>query len=248
MKKNLLLNKDAIRLLPFIIFIEFFVIILLINYSPSSTGPSASAAAQNTQFFAIYKVLLSAGFSLTLTGGLLNSTSALPMYTYSKSNSSYLFTNHWLTTAFKIIVISIGLTLCVLSFIYEPESESPCTFWEYVLAVLGVFFITGIAIQIINSVRGLIQNRGDYIFIDDDKVEWYDDKYKSAKEIKFSDIKSCERILEKTKKYPEIIGILFNFGKEDELKIDFESMSFIPQSKHIYEIIWKKHCKIDTVG
>jgi hypothetical protein len=239
--KKHLIDKDAVWGLPLIFFIMFFVFIFLINYNHSSMGPSAAAVAQNTPFFSVYKVLLSAGISLILIGFLLISRSVLPIDTYSKSNSSYLFTNHWHTTFFKVIIIVIGLILSILSYIFEPESKIPYTFWDSVLTVIGIFFIIGIAIQIINSVRSIIQNKGDYILIDDYKIEWFDDKNKAVKEIKISDIKSCKQILEETEKSPEIIGILFNSGKENELKIDFESMSLIPQSEFIYDIISKKN-------
>jgi len=233
--KKHLIDKDTVWGLPLTFFIIFFVFIFFINYSPA-------AVSQNSPFFADYKVLLSAGIPLILIGLLLISSSFFPIDTYSKSNSSYLFTNHWHTNFFKVIIIVIGLILSFLSYIFEPESKIPYTFWDYVLTVIGIFFILGIAIKIINSVRSLIQNKRDYILIDDDKIEWFDDKNKSAKEIKFSDIKSCKTILEKTEeKYPEIIGILFNSGKENELKIDFESMSLTPQSKFIYDIISKKN-------
>ena len=238
--KKHLIDKDTVWELPLSFFIIFFVFIFFINYS--STGQAAAAVSQNSPFFADYKVLISAGITLILIGLLLISSSFLPIDTYSKSNSSYLFTNHWHTNFFKVIIIVIGLILSFLSYIFEPESKIPYTFLDYVLTVIGIFIILCYAIRIINSVRSLIQNKGDYILIDDDKIEWFDDKNKCAKEIKFSDIKSCKTILEKTEeKYPEIIGILFNSGKENELKIDFESMSLTPQSKFIYDIISKKN-------
>lgn len=242
--KKHLIDKNAVWGLPLIFFIMFFLFILLINYSSSSGGPSAASVAQNTPFFSLYKVLLSAGISMILNGMLLFSSTTLPIDTYSKSNSSYLFTNDWQTIYFKVIFIVIGLILWILSFIFSPESKIPYTFLDYVYIVIGIFFIIVIANNIINSVRILIQNRGDYILIDDYKIEWFDDKNKSFKEIKFSDIKSCEQILEETKKFPNIIGILFNSGMESELRIDFESMSLTPQSKFIYDILSKKNPKI----
>lgn len=239
--KKYLIDKTAVWGLPLIFFIIFFLFIFLINYF---TGPSAAAVAKNTPFFAVYKVLLSLGIPLILIGSLLISSSVFPIDTYSKINSSYLFANHWHTSFFKVLIIVIGLILSFLSHIFTPEIRIPYTsytFWDYVLIVIGILFILGIAIQIINSVRSLIQNKGDYILIDDDKIEWFDDKNNCAKEIKFSDIKSCKPILEETDESPEIIGILFNSGIENELKIDFESMSLTPQSKFIYDIISKKN-------
>lgn len=236
--KKHLIDKDTVWGLPLSFFIIFFVFIFFINYS--STGQAAAAVSQNSPFFADYKVLISAGITLILIGLLLISSSFLPIDTYSKSNSSYLFTNHWHTNFFKVIIIVIGLILSFLSYIFEPESKIPYTFLDYVLTVIGIFIILCYAIRIINSVRSLIQNKGDYILIDDDKIEWFDDKNKCAKEIKFSDIKSCKTIGENENE-PEIIGILFNSGKENELKIDFESMSLTPQSKFIYDIISKKN-------
>ena len=236
--KKYLIDKNAVWGLPLSFFFIFFVFIFIINYS---TGPSAVAVAKNTPFFAVYKVLLSLGIPLILIGSLLISSSVFSIDTYSKTNSSYLFANHWHTSFFKVLIIVIGLILSFLSHIFMPEIRIPYTFWDYVLIVIGLSFILAIAIQIINSVRGLIQNKGDYILIDDDKIEWFDDKNKSTNEIKYSDIKSCNPILEETEESPEIIGILFNSGKENELKIDFESMSLTPQSKFIYDIISKKN-------
>jgi len=126
--------------------------------------------------------------------------------TYSKSNSSYLFTNHWHTIFFKVIIIVIGLILWILSSIFQPESKIPYTFLDYFLAVIGIFFLIGLAMQIINFFSSFIQNKEDYILIDDCKIEWFDDKNKCIKEIKFSDIKSCKPILEGRDR---VIGILF---------------------------------------
>ncbi len=237
--KKHLIDKASLWGVPLVFFILFFVFLFLINYS-ASAGPSATAVAQNTSFFALYKVLLSAGVPLILTGLILNSSSVLPIDFYLKSNSSYLFTNHWLTILFKIIIIVVGLILWLLSSISEPESKIPYSFWDYVLVAIGILFILGIAIQIINSIKNLIQNKEDYILIDEESLKWFDNKNESVNEIKFSEIKSCAKIFEETEKSPEIIGILFNSGMENEFKIEFESMSLIPQGKFIYDLISKK--------
>jgi hypothetical protein len=237
--KKQLVDKDSLWGLPLVFFILFFVFLFLINYS-ASAGPSATAVAQKTSFFALYKVLLSSGVPLVLTGLILSSSSVFPIDFYLKSNSSYLFTNHWLTILFKIIIILIGLILWLLSSLFEPESNIPYSFWDYVLVAIGILFILGIAIQIIYSIKSLIQNKEDYILIDEESLEWFDNKNESVKKIKFSEIKSFTKILEETEKSPEITGIQFNSGMENEFKIEFESMSLIPQSKFIYNIISKK--------
>jgi hypothetical protein len=241
--KNHLIDKSSVWGLPVIYSILFFLFIFLINYSPSSAGPAAAAVAQNTPFFHMYKVLLSTGIPLTLLGLILNSSSIFPIDVYSKSNSSYLFKNHWHTIFFKIIIMVIGLILCFLSYIFEPESKTPFTFSDYVLIFIGLFFIIGILLQILSSIKSLIQNKEDYIFINDDRMEWFDDKNQSVHEIKLSEIKTCEKLLEETEKYPDIIGLSFTTSMGNQLKIDFESMSLIPQSKFIFELISQKISK-----
>ena len=114
--KYILIDKTSVWALLLIYFILFFLFIFLINYSPSSAGPVAATVAQNTPFFHVYKVLLSTGIPLTLLGLTLNSSSIFPIDVYSKSNSSYLFKNHWHTIFFKIIIIVIGL---ILSFLFS---------------------------------------------------------------------------------------------------------------------------------
>lgn len=238
-----LIDKSSLWGLPVIYSILFFLFIFLINYSTSSVGPAAAAVAQNTPFFHVYKVLLSAGIPLTLIGLILNSSSVLPIDLYSKNNSSYLFKNHLQTIVFKIMIIVVGLILWFLSSIFEPESKTPYTFSDYVLIFIGLVFILGILSQITLSIKSLIQNKKDYIFIDDDRIEWFDDKNQSAHDIKISEIKTCEKLLEKTEKSPEIIGLSFTTIMGNELKIDFESMSLIPQGKFIFDLISQKISK-----
>lgn len=237
--KKYLIDKDSLWGLPLVFFILFFVFLFLINYS-ASAGPSATQVAQNTSFFALYKILLSAGIPLILMGLILSSSSVLPIDIYLKNDSSYLFTNHWLTVSCKIILIVIGMILWLLSSLFEPESKISYSFWDYVIVVIGLLFIAGIVLQIIISIKSLIQNKEDYILIEKERLEWFDNKNESIKEFKFGEIKSYSKILEETDKSPELTGILFNSGLEDEFKIEFESMSLIPQSKFIYDLISKK--------
>jgi hypothetical protein len=241
--KYILIDKTSVWALLLIYFISFFLFIFLINYSPSSVGPVAATVAQNTPFFHVYKVLLSTGIPLTLLGLTLNSSSIFPIDVYSKSNSSYLFKNHWHTIFFKIIIIVIGLILSFLSHIFEPESKILYTFSDYVSIFIGLFFTVGIFLQIISSIKSLIQNKEDYIYIDDERIEWFDDKNQSVYEIKLSEIKTCEKLLEKTEKSPEIIGLSFTTNMGNELKIDFENLSLIPQSKFIFDLISQKLSK-----
>lgn len=238
--KSHLIDKHIFWGLPLIFFIIFFVFIFSINYSTSSIGPSGAEVAQSTPFYALYKVLLSSGIPLVLIGLLLSSTSVLSIDIYEKNKSSYLFTNHTLTIILKIIIIIIGLILCILSSMFEPESKTPLSFWDYLLICIGILFIVGIALQIFNSIKNLIQNRGDYVLIENEKLEWFDDKNNAVNEIKFSEIKSYKKISEDTSESPEIIGILIVSNLDKELKIDFESMSLIPQSEFILKVISEK--------
>ena len=90
------------------------------------------------------------------------------------------------------------------------------------------------------GIKNLIQNRGDYVLIENEKLEWFDDKNNAVNEIKFSEIKSYKKISEDTSESPEIIGILIVSNLDKELKIDFESMSLIPQSEFILKVISEK--------
>jgi len=123
---------------------------------------------------------------------------------------------------------------------FEPESKTALSFWDYLLICIGLLFIIGIAFQIFNSIKNLIQNRGDYVLIENEKLEWFDDKNNAVNEIKFSEIKSYKKILEDTSESPEITGFLIVSNLEKELKIDFESMSLIPQSEFILKVISEK--------
>jgi hypothetical protein len=241
--KKHLIDKSSVWSLPIIYSMLFFSVIFILNYSTSTGGPAAAAVAQNTPFFHVYKVLLSAGITLIIIGLFLNSSSVFTIDFYSKSKSSYLFKNHFQAILFKIMINVMGLILLFLSFIFEPESKTPYTISDYILTFIGLIFILGILSKIKLSIKSIIQNKKDYIFIDDDRIEWFDDKNQSVHDIKISEIKRCEKLLEKTKKSPEIIGLSFSTIMGDELKIDFESMSLIPQSKFIFDLISRKISK-----
>ncbi len=240
--KKYLINKDSLWSIPLFFFILFFIVIFSIH-SPSGTTAADAEVVKNTHFFAFYKVLFSTGIPLVLIGLLLNSSSGFSIDFYSKINSSYLFTNHWLTIFFKISIIVTGSILCALASFYMPDSNNQYSSMDYFIIFIDLFFTIGIVVQIINSVKCLIQNKEDYILIDDETLKWLDDKNKLVNEIKFSEIESCEKILEAKGKLVELIGIQLNTDKEEELKIDFESMSLIPQSEFIYDLIAKQISK-----
>ncbi len=230
--KSHLIDKNIFWGLPFTFFAFFLIVILSINQS-TSIDSSGAEVVQNTAFFALYKVLLSSGFSMLLIGFVLNSTSVLPIDIYEKNNSSYLFTNHTFIIIIKIIIIIIGLILFVLSSMFEPGSKTPLSFWDF-------FFISICILFTMYFIKKLIQNRGDYVLIENEKLAWFDDKNNAVNEIKFSEIKSYKKILENTSRSPQIVGILIVSTFEKELKIDFGNMSLIPQSGFIFNVILEK--------
>jgi hypothetical protein len=230
--KSHLIDKQIFWSLPFSFFVCFLIVILSINQS-TSIGSSGAAVVQSTAFFALYKVILSSGISLLFITFGLNYTNGFTIDIYEKNNSSYLFTNHTFIIIIKIIIIIIGLILCVLSSMFKPESKTLLSFWDYFFICIGILFIMSL-------IKNLIQNRGDYVLIENEKLAWFDDKNNAVNEIKFSEIKSYKKILEDTSESPEITGFLIVSNLEKELKIDFESMSLIPQSEFILKVISEK--------
>jgi hypothetical protein len=229
--KKFFIDKNSIFILLFFFLIIFSIVIFQINFL--SLGQSE--AARNTSFFAIHKVFISLGLSFLIIGSFIRSFLSIDIYL--KSDSSYLFKNFWYSIFIKIILILVGALFIFLYVIFYPTSEFPFSLSEYFENFIGVIIFIVFLYMVITDIKTLFQNKGDYILIDEIKLTWFDDKNNLTKEIKIMDIKSCEKILGGSEKAPKILGVLLNSGLDNESKIDFKSMSFIPQSKFIYNII-----------
>ena len=235
--KRILIERNSYWAILICVTIDFFSVLLSVNY-PTSGTPAAMEIAMNTPFFSAYKVYLSIGFSLSLAGLIINTSSIIPIDFYFRNKYSFVFSNHWYTIFFKISVLVLGLFFCVLStFFLEPDNDNPIGFAEYFYIAFGGIFILALVFQMVNSVLKLIRNRKDYVRIDSEKIAWFDDQNKSVLEVKFSEMKSIEKIWENTTKSPEIIGLQIISNSEEEFKIDFDSMSLLPQGKFISEVI-----------
>ena len=232
--RKFLINKNSILSL-FLLFLLFFsIVIFQLNFL--SLGQSE--AARNTSFFSIHKIFISLGLSFLGIGSFIRSFYSIDIYL--KSNSSYLFKNFWYSIFIKIVTILIGATFIFLYAFFYPNSGGPFSFSNYIEIFIGVILFFVFIVMFIIDIKTLIQNKGDYILIDSVKLSWFDDTNKFTKEIKIMDIKSCEKILRVRKNAHKVLGVLLNSGLDNESKIDFKSMSFIPQSKFIFDIICQK--------
>ena len=217
-----IIDKRSFLHLPIYFFILFFVFILLVNYVYWD---------KSTTFFAPFKIFFSSGISLGLIGGMLINSKVTSVDVFLKNNSSCLFTNHWSTNIIKLLFTSIGLILLILFYIFQPEEILLKSFWDYFTFCVSIFFGFGLIVAIISPIWELIQNKGDYILIENDHIEWFDDKNNETFELKFSEIKSMEN--------RENILKIKDFSK-NELVIDFKSMSLLPQSDFIIKKISEK--------
>ena len=233
--RKFLINKNSIFNLLLLFLVIFSIMIFQLNFL--NLGQSAEVA-RSTPFFANYKIFLSLGLSFVLIGGIIRSSFSIDIYL--KNNSSYYFKNFWYSIFIKIAIILIGASFIFLYVLYYPNPGSPLSISNYIENFIGVIMFFIFIAMFIIDVKTLIQNKGDYILIDSVKLIWFDDKNKSTKEIRIMDIKSCEKVLEVGKKAPKILGILLNSGHDNESKIDFKSMSLIPQSKFIFDCICEK--------
>jgi hypothetical protein len=137
-------------------------------------------------------------------------------------------------------MLVLGLFFCVLSTFFEPDNDNPIEFAEYFYIAVGGIFVLGFVFQMVHSIIKLIQNRKDYVMIDSEKIAWFDDKNKAVLEVKFSEIKSIKKIWEDTTKSPEIIGLQIISNSVEEFKIDFDSMSLLPQGKFMCDLILER--------
>ena len=217
-----IIDKRSFLYLPIYFFILFFVFILLVNYVYWD---------KSTTFFAPFKIFFSSGISLGLIGGMLINSNLSSVDVFLKNNSSYLFTNHWSTSIIKLLFTSIGSILLILFYIFQPEEILLKSFWDYFTFCVSIFFGFGLIVAIISPIWELIQNKGDYILIENDHIEWFDDKNNETFELKFSEIKSMEN-------REDILKIKV-FSK-NELVIDFKSMSLLPQMDFIIKKISEK--------
>lgn len=233
--KKQLIDKQIIWSLPLSLSVMFLSFNLYVYYFGQDNTETI-----NTPFFSKDTVYVCLGWATALIGLMSFTSTAFILDVYGKSKDSYLFKHYQVVLLFKIFITFFGLTLIALGEFNSPHVDRTYELDDYLTMVLAFLFAIAIVYQIYISIRNQIKNRNDFVLIETASMKWFDDHSKSIFELPFSEIESVTRIYEVTDKYPEVIGLSITTNNFEELKINLENMSLVPQGKFICDVLAKK--------
>ena len=172
MMKQKLLNKDIKT--PLIGFIFIWVIMHTLTYFQYSGIDS------NVGFLDVWLLLATYG-SFMLIGSILSfSSDMLPINFYKTDGEKFLFFHNNLSIFTKIFLVFSSASLLTLGFCLQPQSDliddyydglGWLVWFEYIF--LGLF-VLGIIGCIIVSIKTLIKDRNDSVYIDNELIKWFD--------------------------------------------------------------------------
>jgi hypothetical protein len=227
------IDKKSMYYLPlFILFMGSVLLLLAELYDYASVNP--------TPLFAAFKVLFSYGFAMTIAGMFLENSSFMPIDVYSKGPNYVLFKNHSLVSLAKMTLLLLGIVCSYFGLQLEPETVNEQKDGGYYLSlILGGLITLSILAQSIISIRNLLMNRGDFIYLSAQCIRWYDNDFQCTKELAVSEVSSYSTKYEDTDKSPSLEEIHLHLLNGKVEVISLKLMSLIPHEKIIQEELKK---------
>jgi hypothetical protein len=92
---------------------------------------------------------------------------------------------------------------------------------------------------LILAIKRLVSNRKDYLYLSQEKIQWFDNDISTTKTIKIDEILGYSKKYESDEESPEIIEILIHLKSNDTLTISLKDMSLMSQHSVILEELVK---------
>ena len=231
--KSKFIDKSNLYILPLILIFLTLILLVLIKY----TGVGSFA---EEPLFARNKLLMVLGFNLGISGIMSEQSSVLSFDIYQQGDNEILFNHHSFVSIIKISLMFSGIFLFTLGAFMTPENHEINTSWPYyILYGLGAIFTIAIIIQLILAIKRLVSNRKDYLYLSQEKIQWFDNDISTTKTIKIDEILGYSKKYESDEESPEIIEILIHLKSNDTLTISLKDMSLMSQHSVILEELVK---------
>ena len=173
MMKQKLLNKDINT--PLIGFIFIWGIMHTLTYFQYSGIDS------NVGFLDVWLLLETYGIFMFLMSLLSFHDKMLPFNFYKTDGKKFLFSHNNLSIFLKLFLVFSSASLLTLGFYLEPQSDMIDDYYDgygWVRWLFEYIFVGSIVLGIIGSmivsIKNLITDRNDSVYIDNELIKWFD--------------------------------------------------------------------------
>ena len=202
-----------------------------------------SSIDPNISFLSSFLLLQTFGVTMILASLLSFTMNVFPLNFYKTDGKKFLFSHNRLNIFIKIILVFFSVLFYTIGILIEPQSDLIDNYYAndwsvWIVYIFGGLFCFALIIGIISSIKNLIKNRNDFIYIDTELIKWFDN-VTGKMQINHEDILKIEIERVKSSRDDTLLGIdSFKILTQNETKIiNLEKMSFKPFGDKILEII-----------
>jgi len=203
-----------------------------------------SGIDSNVGFLDVWLLLVTYGSFMLIMSILSFSTDMLPINFYKTDGEKFLFFHNNLSIFAKIFLVFSSASLLTLGLCLEPQSDLIDDYYDglgwliifyYILNGLVVLGIIGC---IIVSIKNLITDRNDSVYIDNELIKWFDN-IEGETIINSQEIKKIEIEREISSRDDTPIGVqtIKILTQNESHIIDLDKMSLKPFGDKIEETI-----------
>ena len=244
--KQKLLNKDIIT--PLIIGLLF-----IWGFMHTLFYFQYSGIDSNVGFLDVWLLLVTYGFLMLMMSLVIFTSDMFPIDFYKTDGEKFLFFHNNLSIFAKIFLVFSSASLLTLGFSLQPQSDLMDDYYdgygwlvwlEYIFVGL---FVLGIIGCIIVSIKNLITDRNDSVYIDNELIKWFDniegETIINSQEIKKIEI---EREICSRDDIPLGVQTIKILTQNESHIIDLDKMSLLPFGDKIVETIKITYPNITT--
>ena len=248
MMKQKLLNKDIkMSLIGFIVFWGMtHTLCFLVYYLIDS----------NFSFLDVWLLLVTYGFIMfVMSFASFFTSDMISINFYKTDGEKFLFYHNNLSIFAKIFLVLSSASLLTLGFCLEPQSDLIDGYMAFrstglgdaLSYIFGGLFVLGIIVSIIVSIKNLITDRNDSVYIDNELIKWFDniegETIINSQEIKKIEI---EREISSRDDSPLGVQTIKILTQNESHIIDLDKMSLLPFGDKIVETIKITYPNIKT--
>ena len=239
--KQKLLNKDIIT--PLIIGLLF-----MWGFMHTLFYFQYSGIDSNVGFLDVWLLLVTYG-SIMLMMSLVD---MLPINFYKTDGEKFLFFHNNLSIFTKIFLVFSSASLLTLGLCLEPQSDLIDDYYDgygWVVWLFEYIFVGSIVLGIIGSmivsIKNLITDRNDSVYIDNELIKWFDN-IEGETIINSQEIKKIEIISTSRDDTPLGFKTIKILTQNESHSIDLHKMSLLPFGDKIVETIKITYPNIKT--
>jgi hypothetical protein len=210
-----------------------------------------SGIDSNVGFLDVWLLLETYGIFMFLMSLLSFHDKMLPFNFYKTDGKKFLFSHNNLSIFLKLFLVFSSASLLTLGLCLEPQSDLIDDYYdglgwlvwlEYIFVGL---FVLGIIGSIIVSIKNLIKDRNDSVYIDNELIKWFDN-IEGETIINSQEIKKIEIISTSRDDTPLEFKTIKILTQNESHSIDLHKMSLLPFGDKIVETIKITYPNIKT--